>query len=180
MSKLAICMIGTLLVAGCQKQSDGTTAQSPTAPAAAKSTLPPLDANNIVSIAANSKDHSTLVAALQAANYVTSVANPGPLTVFAPTNAAFAKLPKGTVEALCTEPRLPELRDVLKYHVAASVYQAADLKDGQVLGMANGQKTVIRVQDGKITINDAHVLASIRASNGIVHVIDAVLLPPKQ
>lgn len=151
-----------------------------TQPARKDSPIPPLDPTNIVSIAVGSKDHSTLVAALKAANYVTSVANPGPLTVFAPTNAAFDKLPKGTVESLVTPEKQADLKEILKYHVAPAVYDEAALKrmDGKQLAMANGKKVTIKVQDGKLKINDATVVGSIRASNGIVHVVDGVLLPP--
>ena len=150
------------------------------APARAESSPPPLDPNNIVSIAAASKDHSTLVAALKAANYVTSVANPGPLTVFAPTDAAFGKLPAGTVENLVKPDKQADLKEILKYHVAAAVYEAPALQamDGKQLAMANGKKVTIRFVDGKLRINDATVIASIRASNGGVHVVDGVLLPP--
>ncbi|MBK7537124.1 MAG: fasciclin domain-containing protein [Myxococcales bacterium] len=123
-------------------------------------------------------DHTTLVAALKAADYVTAVANPGPLTVFAPTDAAFGKLPAGTVETLVKPENIDQLKDILKYHVTTSVYTEDKLTDGMELGMANGSKTVIRLKDGKITINGANVLASVRASNGVVHVIDAVLTPP--
>lgn len=141
---------------------------------------PPLDPNNIVSIAAGSKDHTTLVTALKAADYVRSVANPGPLTVFAPTNAAFGKLPAGTVEGLVKPDKQDDLRNILKYHVAASVYDLSALKDGLQLGMANGKRVAVTVKDGKVKINDATIVATIRASNGIVHVIDTVLLPPAQ
>ena len=153
-------------------------AAPPAATAPAEQQLPPLDPTNIVSIAVGSKDHTTLVAALKAADYVGAVANPGPLTVFAPTNDAFAKLPAGTVEGLLKPEKLEDLRNVLKYHVTTSVYQVTDLKDGQTMGMANGKKATIHIKDGKLSINDANVVASIRASNGIVHVIDSVLLPP--
>jgi uncharacterized surface protein with fasciclin (FAS1) repeats len=139
---------------------------------------PPLDPNNIVSIAIGSKDHTTLVTALQAADYVRSVANPGPLTVFAPTNAAFAKLPAGTVESLLTPEKQDDLKEIIKYHATTSVYEQKDLKDGQELAMANGKRVTIHIKDGKMQVNGANVLASIRASNGIVHVIDGVLLPP--
>ena len=150
------------------------------APARAESSPPPLDPNNIVSIAAASKDHSTLVAALKAANYVTSVANPGPLTVFAPTDAAFGKLPAGTVENLVKPDKQADLKEILKYHVAPAVYEAPALQamNGKQLAMANGKKVTIRFVDGKLRINDATVIASIRASNGVVHVVDGVLLPP--
>lgn len=119
-----------------------------------------------------------MVAALKAADYVKSVANPGPLTVFAPTDAAFGKLPAGTVEGLVKPEKQADLREILKYHVAASVYELPALKDGMQLGMANGKKVTIKVQDGKVTVNGAAILGSVRASNGVVHVIDTVLLPP--
>jgi uncharacterized surface protein with fasciclin (FAS1) repeats len=140
--------------------------------------LPPLDPKNIVSIAVGSKDHTTLVTALKAADYVTSVSNPGPLTVFAPTNAAFSKLPAGTVESLITPAKQGDLQNILKYHVTTSVYTEKLLQDGMTLSMANGAKTTIHVKDGQLSINDAKIVASIPASNGIVHVIDTVLLPP--
>jgi uncharacterized surface protein with fasciclin (FAS1) repeats len=153
-------------------------APAPVAPPAPSG--PPLDPTNIVSIALGSKDHTTLVAALKAADYVTAVSNPGPLTVFAPTDAAFAKLPAGTVESLVKPENQDKLKEVLKYHVTTSVYEAKNLTDGQVLGMSNGGKATIHIKDGKMMINDANVIASVRASNGVVHVIDAVLLPPAQ
>lgn len=169
--------IGVLLVLGCGQQD----APAPSAPAAAPahaSNVPPLDPTNIVSIASGSADHTTLVAALKAADYVTSVAASGPLTVFAPTNEAFAALPAGTVEGLLEPAAVDQLRNVLKYHVTTSTLTTKSFKDGQSLAMANGAKTTIRVDGDKVSINGAHVIASIPASNGIVHVIDAVLLPP--
>ncbi|MBL8754466.1 MAG: fasciclin domain-containing protein [Planctomycetes bacterium] len=171
-----------LLLAACGTDT-GNATQKPTDPKPATpavTTPPPLDPNNIVSIAIGSKDHKTLVAALQAANYVASVANPGPLTVFAPTDAAFGKLPAGTVEGLVEPDKQADLKEILKYHVAAAVYDEATLKGmaGKQLGMANGKKVAITVVDGKLKINDATVVATVRASNGIVHVVDGVLLPP--
>jgi len=134
--------------------------------------------NTVVDVALGSKDHSTLVAALQAAEYVDSLDNAGPFTVFAPTNAAFEKLPPGTVEGLVKPDKKDALRDILKYHVTVSIYQAKSLTDGQVLGMANGGKVTVHVKDGKLTVNGANVVASVMASNGVVHVVDTVLLPP--
>ncbi|MBE7449803.1 MAG: fasciclin domain-containing protein [Kofleriaceae bacterium] len=164
---------------GKDKEATGTGAPSTAAPAAAPAAPPPLDPNNIVSIAIASKDHTTLVAALKAADYVTAIANPGPLTVFAPTDAAFAKLPPGTVEELVKPAKQADLKEILKYHATTSVYMPADLKDGMTLGMSNGAKVQIKVSpEGTITVNDATILASVRASNGAVHVIDGVLLPP--
>lgn len=135
------------------------------------------EAKDIVDIAVASKDHTTLVTAVKAADYVTSLKNPGPLTVFAPTNAAFEKLPKGTLEELLKPEKKGDLEKLLQYHVTPSVYEVKWLKDGQKLGQVNGGKVIIAVKNGKVTVNGANVLASIRASNGIVHVIDAVLLP---
>ena len=160
--------------------ASASAAKAAAAPAAEapNSNTPPLDPHNIVSIALGSKDHTTLVAALKAADYVDSVANPGPFTVFAPTNAAFDKLPKGTVESLVKPDKQDALREILKYHVAVSTYQTKDFKDGQLLAMANGAKVTLHVKDGKVTVNDANIIASIPASNGVVHVIDGVLLQP--
>jgi uncharacterized surface protein with fasciclin (FAS1) repeats len=171
-------VLACLLVA-CSESDQGPRTPA-TTPAAVKraSEVPPLDPNNIVSIAIGSKDHTTLVAALKAANYVTSVANPGPLTVFAPTNAAFDKLPAGTVEGLLKPDKETDLKEVLKYHVAPSTFELPALKDGMELGMANGKRARIHRVGDKVMINDATIVASIRASNGVVHVIDTVLLPP--
>ncbi len=162
----------------CGKKAEQAAPAPEPAPATPVASTPPLDPTNIVSIAMGSKVHTTLVAALKAADYVTAIANPGPLTVFAPTDAAFAKLPAGTVESLVKPENQDKLRDILKFHVTTSVYTTDKLTDGMELGMANGAKATIHVKDGKVTINDANVIASVRASNGVVHVIDAVLLPP--
>lgn len=174
----AFVLLACVLTACGDHASTSASSPAPAPTPVRQETPPPLDPDNIVSIAIGSKDHTTLVAALKAANYVTSVANPGPLTVFAPTDAAFAKLPPGTVESLVKPEKQANLREILKYHVTPSTYEASALKDGMTLGMANGKKTTIHVVDGKVKIGDANVIASIRASNGIVHVIDAVLLPP--
>ena len=172
-------VIATLAIAACGKKADeAAPIAKATEPVAATPAPPPLDPKNIVSIALASKDHTTLVAALKAADYVTAVANPGPLTVFAPTDAAFAKLLAGTVESLVKPENQAQLKEVLKYHVTTSVYEASNLTDGQVLGMANGAKATIHIKDGKLSINDANVIASVRGSNGVVHVIDAVLSQP--
>ena len=133
---------------------------------------------NIVQIAVGSKDHTTLVAAVQAGELVDALSNAGPFTVFAPTNAAFDKLPKGTVEGLLKPEKKDALQDILQYHVTVAVYKAESFTDGQVLGQVNGGNIKITMKDGKPIINGkAHILASIPASNGIIHVIDEVLLP---
>lgn len=182
--KIALALLAAVLVSvpACKKEAAAgpgpSAGRAGAAKAAPVAVIPPLAPDNIVSIAVASPDHSTLVTALKAADYVTSVANPGPLTVFAPTNAAFAKLPAGTVEGLLAPEKQGDLKEIIKYHATTSVWQPEDLKDGMTLGMANGKKVTIRVVDGKVKINDATIIASVRASNGIVHVIDTVLLPP--
>ncbi|MBK7754646.1 MAG: fasciclin domain-containing protein [Flavobacteriales bacterium] len=131
-----------------------------------------------VGVAVGSPDHSTLVTAVKAAELVDALSNAGPFTVFAPTNAAFDALPAGTVEGLLEPTKKSDLQDVLQYHVFVGVLKAESLRDGQTLGMVNGSNAKISVKDGKVMINDATVVASVPASNGIVHVIDKVILPP--
>jgi uncharacterized surface protein with fasciclin (FAS1) repeats len=134
---------------------------------------------DIVKVAVSSKDHSTLVSALKQADLVTSLSNAGPFTVFAPTNEAFAKLPAGTLESLMKDDKKEDLQNILQYHVTVSAMDASSFTDGQTLGMVNGDNVTVSVKDGKITLNNSvHVVASIRASNGMIHVVDGVLLPP--
>ena len=132
---------------------------------------------DVVKVAAASADHTTLVAAVKAASLVDVLSNAGPFTVFAPTNAAFDKLPAGTVEDLLKPEKKGTLQDILQYHVAVAVYKPDLLQDGQVISMANGGNVTIGVKGGKITVNGANVIATVPASNGIIHVIDEVLLP---
>jgi uncharacterized surface protein with fasciclin (FAS1) repeats len=133
---------------------------------------------DVVKVAVASPDHTTLVAALKAAEYVDVLSNAGPFTVFAPTNAAFAKLPAGTVEGLVKPEKKNDLRNILEYHVTTSSLKEEWLKDGMTIGMVNGGSVkVTKSADGKIKINNANVLAVVPASNGIVYVVDAVLLP---
>lgn len=135
-------------------------------------------AKNIVQVASESKDHSTLVTAVKTAELVDVLSNAGPFTVFAPTNAAFEKLPAGTVEGLLKPEKKEALQDILQYHVFVGVLQADALQDGQTLGMVNGGNITITKKDGKIMINNnAVIVTSIPTSNGVIHVIDAVLLP---
>lgn len=134
---------------------------------------------NIVQIAVGSKDHTTLVTALKAAELVDAMSNAGPFTVFAPTNAAFDKLPAGTVEGLLKPDQKDALSNILEYHVYVGVIKTDYMKDGQTLGQVNGKNINVTVKDGKYMINGkANIIASIPASNGIIHVVDEVLLPP--
>ena len=132
---------------------------------------------DVVKVAVGSKDHTTLVAALQAADLVNSLANPGPFTVFAPTNAAFDALPAGTVSDLLKPENKLKLKTILHHHVTTSALDVSDLADGQELGMVDGVSETITRKDGATWIGGAKVIASVRASNGWVHVIDHVLVP---
>ena len=134
---------------------------------------------DIVKVAVGSPDHTTLVSALKQADLVDVLANPGPFTVFAPTNEAFNKLPKGTLDDLMKTEKKTDLQNILQYHVTTSSLKADYFKDGQTIGMVNGDNITVSVKDGKVTLNgSANIVASVQASNGMVHIIDAVLLPP--
>ena len=136
---------------------------------------------DVVKIAVGSNDHTTLVKALKQAELVTALSNAGPFTVFAPVNAAFDKLPEGTLDGLMKDDKKAELQDILQYHVALAVYRTENMQDGQVIGQANGDNITLNVKDGKVMVNNsANIVASIPASNGIIHVVDAVLLPPSK
>lgn len=135
--------------------------------------LPPGD---IVDVAVADGRFTTLAAALGAAELVDTLKGEGPFTVFAPTDDAFAKLPEGTVEALLGD--IPALTDILLYHVAAGEYLAADVIEMPVIQTAQGGSLIVKVQDGKVYINDAEVIITdVFASNGVIHVIDTVVTP---
>jgi uncharacterized surface protein with fasciclin (FAS1) repeats len=133
---------------------------------------------NIVENALASADHTTLVAAVKAASLVETLSGTGPFTVFAPTNEAFAALPAGTVDNLLKPEMKGDLTKVLTYHVVAGAVKAADLQDGMELTTVQGGKLKVTIKDGVVMINNAKVtIADAVASNGVTHVIDAVLLP---
>ena len=134
--------------------------------------------HNVVQVAVGSADHTTLVTAVKAGELVDALSNAGPFTVFAPTNAAFGKLPAGTVEDLLKPENKEKLQDILQYHVYVGVISEAMVQDGMKLNEVNGGDVVLNKKDGKISVNGANVLGAVKASNGIVYVIDAVLLPP--
>jgi uncharacterized surface protein with fasciclin (FAS1) repeats len=132
---------------------------------------------DIVAIAAGNEDFSTLVTALDAAGLVETLQGEGPFTVFAPTNDAFAKLPEGTLEALLAD--IPTLQGILLYHVVPGNVMAADVVQLNSADTAEGSSVAIRVEDGKVYVNDAEVVVTdIEATNGVIHVIDTVILPP--
>ncbi len=132
---------------------------------------------DVVKVAVGSPDHTTLVVAVKAADLVNALSNAGPFTVFAPTNAAFDQLPAGTVDDLLKAENKDKLADILQYHVSVSSLDVERLTDGMSLGQVNGGNIKITHKEGKIMVNDATILASVKASNGVVHVIDKVLLP---
>ena len=140
--------------------------------------LPPAQpTNTILDIVVNSEVHNTLEAAVLAAGLEGALAGPGPLTVFAPTDAAFEALPAGTLDALLADPT-GALTQVLLYHVVAAAALSTDLSDGQMIATLQGQDVTVTISGGNVFINDAQVIvADIIADNGVVHVIDAVLVP---
>lgn len=176
-------LIGTALFLGSctNSTSTDTPAQAADAPAGGgqEAVQDDVSQKDVVKVAVGSPDHTTLVAALKQAELVSSLANAGPFTVFAPTNAAFEKLPAGTVDGLMKDDKKADLQNILQYHVTTSALDTKFLTDGMTLGMVNGDNLTISVKDGKIVLNGtATIVGSVRASNGWVHVVDGVLLPP--
>ena len=133
--------------------------------------------NTIVDIAAGNPDFSTLVAAVKAAGLVETLSGDGPFTVFAPTNEAFAKLPEGKVDALLAD--IPTLKKILTYHVVAGKVMAADVVGLDSATTVQGDEVKIAVVDGKVKLNDSAMVTAtdLEASNGVIHVIDTVLIP---
>lgn len=134
-------------------------------------------AKDIVDTAAGIDDFSTLVAAVKAGGLVDTLKGDGPFTVFAPTNEAFAKLPEGTVADLLKPENKDKLVAILTYHVVAGKVMAADVKAGEV-ATVNGEDVTVSVADGKVSVDKATVVkADVETSNGVIHVIDSVILP---
>ena len=131
----------------------------------------------IVDVAAGNPDFSTLVAAVKAAGLVETLSGEGPFTVFAPTNEAFAKLPEGKVDSLLAD--IPTLKKILTYHVVAGKVMAADVVGLNNATTVQGDDVKIAVVDGKVKLNDAAMVTAtdLEASNGVIHVIDTVLIP---
>lgn len=156
-----------------------TTETSAAAPATGQSGVQDDVSNpNVVQVAVSSKDHSTLVTAVKAAGLVDALSNAGPFTVFAPTNAAFDKLPKGTVEDLLKPEKKGDLENILGYHTYVGVLNGALLQDGLEYDMVFGGKVKITKQGDKVFVNGKEIVTTITASNGVIHVINEVLLPP--
>lgn len=138
------------------------------------------DHHDIVSIAQDTDNLSTLVAAIEAAELVDVLKGDGPFTVFAPTNAAFEALPDGTLESLLMPENRDQLVEILTYHVVPGEVMSGDLSDGMMAETVEGSEVTISLGDYGARVNGANVeAADIEASNGVVHVIDAVILPPE-
>jgi uncharacterized surface protein with fasciclin (FAS1) repeats len=135
----------------------------------------------IVEVASSNGSFDTLVAAVSAADLAATLSGPGPFTVFAPTDTAFAALPAGTLDELLLPANQDQLTDILTYHVISGEVQSTDLMDGMTATTVNGEEVTIGVGSTGVTVNGASVVtADIEASNGIIHVIDEVLLPPTE
>src|SRR5688500_2588777 len=133
---------------------------------------------DVVDTAIAAGEFKTLATALTAAGLVDTLKGDGPFTVFAPTDDAFARLPEGALASLLKPENKEQLRGVLTYHVVPGRATAADLKDGQAVKTVNGKSVSVQIQGGKVMVGDATVTQSdIPASNGVIHVIDTVLMP---
>ena len=135
---------------------------------------------NILQITVGSKDHTTLAAACTAADMLDVLANAGPLTVFAPTNAAFEKLPAGTVEDLLKPENKDALVRVIQFHAAPGNFKGKLLKDGMKLYMASGNYVDVEVKEDGTYVNGSKIVGTIEASNGVIHIVENVFLPPKE
>jgi len=135
---------------------------------------------NILQIAAASPDHTTLAAAVVAAEMENILVNPGPLTVFAPTNAAFADLPEGTVEELLKPENKRTLAKIITSHASPGTFAGDLLKPGSQIYLATGQYVDVEERDGDTYVNGAKILGTVDASNGVVHVVDKVFLFPEE
>ncbi|PZR39393.1 MAG: fasciclin [Azospira oryzae] len=134
---------------------------------------------NIVQTAIASPDHKTLVAALKAASYVDALANAGPFTVFAPNDQGFAKLPAGTVEDLVKPENKDKLQNILEYHVYVGVIRESMVNGSMNLNQVNGKNVTLSKEGERLKVNGNEILATVTTSNGIIYVIDNVLLPPQ-
>ena len=177
---VAFAAVAALSLAACSSSSDEaemTSSVAASAPAESAAADAPAAAGTIVDVAAGNPDFSTLVAAVTAADLAGTFSGEGPFTVFAPTNAAFDALPAGVLDALLLPENKDTLVKILTYHVVPGTVMAADITAGDVATVEG--KTVTLATEGGVTVNGAKVLqADVVGSNGVIHVIDSVLLPP--
>lgn len=168
-----------MLSASCGQQDGATASQEGSSAAGPGQSAVQDDMSNpnVVQVAVGSADHSTLVTAVTTAGLVDVLSNVGPFTVFAPVNDAFAALPEGTVENLLKPENKAQLVDILEYHVYVGVIKTNLMRDGMTLNQVNSKNVKITKDGDKIKVNNANIIASVDAANGVIHVIDAVLLP---
>ena len=167
---MALLVMASLFVAACGGDEETTTTAAPATTEAAMM--------DIVDTAVAAGNFTTLASLLETAGLVETLKGPGPFTVFAPTDEAFAKVPQETMDALAADPE-GALTDVLTYHVVPGKVMAADVTDGLEAATVQGATVTFTVKDGAVMINDANVVQTdIECSNGVIHVIDAVILPP--
>lgn len=173
MTVAVLCLAALALVAaGCGDDEKDTTTAAPA------TTTTQAASADIVALAKATPDLSTLVAAVTAGDLATTLQGEGPFTVFAPTNQAFSDI-QSTVDTLLMPENKGDLKNVLTYHVVPGTYTAADLEDGQDLTTVQGEKLTVSIDGDTVKVNDATVeQADVNASNGVVHVIDKVLVPP--
>lgn len=173
---LAVVALTAAACGSSDSKSDSTSTSKPAKEAAASDMSPNSD-TTIVAVASANPDFSTLVTAVKKAGLVETLTGPGPFTVFAPTDAAFAKIPADQLSAILADKA--QLTKVLTYHVVPGEVMAADLQPTQMVKTVEGQDLDIKVTNGAATVNGCNIVKTdIKASNGIVHVINRVLLPP--
>ncbi|MEE9372797.1 MAG: fasciclin domain-containing protein [Saprospiraceae bacterium] len=183
--KTSTLIIATILFYSCGPQSPSTDTATATnndtkIQKGQSSVTDDISKKNVLQIAIGSEGHTTLVAAVQATELEDVLSNAGPLTVFAPTNDAFAALPAGTVETLLKPENFKTLSRIIKFHAAPGNYKGNLLRNNMNLFMASGHYLKVKKEGDKVSIGGANVLGTIEASNGVVHVIDKVLLPPEK
>ncbi len=171
---LSITLVAIIALAACAPQPTPIPTIEPTA-------IPAPELSDIVDTAVADGRFTTLAAALGAADLVDTLKGEGPFTVFAPTDDAFAKLPEGTIATLLLPENLEQLKSILLYHVVSGKVMAEDVVTLPSADTVLGEAVTIKVEDGKVYLNDTIevIITDVEASNGVIHVIDAVLLPPQ-
>jgi uncharacterized surface protein with fasciclin (FAS1) repeats len=172
-------LVLALITLACSKPAEQAATVSEPVEAGQSSVQDDESQKNIVQTAIASPDHKTLVAALKAASYVDALANAGPFTVFAPNDQGFAKLPAGTVEDLVKPENKDKLQNILEYHVYVGVIRESMVNGSMNLNQVNGKNVTLSKEGERLKVNGNEILATVTTSNGIIYVIDNVLLPPQ-
>jgi transforming growth factor-beta-induced protein len=176
----AVLLLAAVALTGCQQERPTEVYGPETSPGPAETPKAVEPAKDIVDTAVAAGPFETLVAAVQAADLVATLKGEGPFTVFAPTDDAFAKLPAGTLDDLLKPENKEKLQGILTYHVVPGRVMAADVVELESATTVNGKDLAIKVDDGSVMVDGATVVQTdIECSNGVIHVIDAVLLPPQ-